>query len=238
MNNRSRSKAAEWTAKNSEGFVSPVGITVDTVVFTVRDERLQVLLVERDEHGVKAIPGGFVSRTEDVTDTASRKLMEKTGLAEAYLEQLAAFTAPYRDPRGWIPSIAFVALVPPRTEPSVSSACWVDARLTHRLAFDHEQILNLAVSRIAGKLWWSNIAVGILAEPFTLAEARGVYQAISQKQYDPSTFARDLKATGLVVPTGDMRSTSPGRPATLFRFSATQPVWGEGNRKRLASPDG
>jgi 8-oxo-dGTP diphosphatase len=101
------------------------------------------------------------------------------------------------------------------------------------LAFDHEEILRAALDRVRGKLWWSNIAVGILPGAFTMAEARRVYEAIAGATYDPSTFARDLRATGLIEAAGRDRRATGGRPASLYAFSSRGPAWGAGRRKRV-----
>jgi 8-oxo-dGTP diphosphatase len=223
-----------WTATNSEGYTAPVALAVDTVVLTVRDDRVVVLVVTRED-GALALPGGFVDARERPEATARRKLREKTGLGEMYVEQLGAFADPDRDPRGWIPSIGYLALVPPETEPADPNARWVEARGGQPLAYDHRAILAAALERVEGKLWWSNIAVGILPAPFTMSEARRVYEAIAGANYDAATFARDLKTTGLVVTTGEQRTEGRGRPAALYRFAARELRWGAGHRKRVLS---
>jgi 8-oxo-dGTP diphosphatase len=223
-----------WIATNSEGYPAPAALATDVVVLTARDGRLLTLTTQRAD-GSRALPGGFVGPTERPQDTALRKLHEKTGLGEPYLEQLGAFADPGRDPRGWIPSIAYLALVPPDTEAPDPAARWIAAReRPSPLAFDHRAILQAAVDRLEGKLWWSNITVGILPGPFALSDARRVYESIASTRYDPATFARDLKATGLIEATGEQRADGPGRPAALYRFSSRQPVWGAGRRKRIA----
>lgn len=223
-----------WIATNSEGYPAPAALATDVVVLTARDGRLLTLTTERED-GSRALPGGFVGPTERPLDTALRKLHEKTGLGEPYLEQLGAFADPGRDPRGWIPSIAYLALVPPDTEAPDPGARWIAAReRPSPLAFDHRAILQAAVERLEGKLWWSNITVGILPGSFALSDARRVYEAIASTRYDPATFARDLKATGLIEATGEQRTDGPGRPAALYRFTSSQPLWGAGRRKRIA----
>lgn len=223
-----------WTATNSEGYDAPAALAVDCVVLTVRDGELVALGVTRPE-GALALPGGFVGRDEAPADTAARKLREKTGLSDVYLEQLAAFADPGRDPRGWIPSIAYLALVPPTTEPLDPAAKWFRARARQRLAFDHNAIVRTALDRLEGKLWWSNVAVGILPDAFALSEARRVYEAIAGREYDAATFARDLKATGLVEPVGERTQAAVGRPAALYRFKSRSPEWGAGRRKRVSA---
>ena len=220
-----------WTATNSEGYPAPVALAVDVVVLAVRSGVLSVLVTDPGD-GPPALPGGFVGPEEDPLDTARRKLREKTGLHRPGLEQLATFAAPGRDARGWIPTVAHLVLVPADVESE--RARWLPARGRHPLAHDHRRILRTAVERVEGKLWWSNVAAGALPASFALSQARAVYAAIAKVDYDPATFARDLKATGLVEATGEQRSAGPGRPAALYRFVSQRPAWGSGRRKRVA----
>ena len=226
------SRARIWQATNTAGYAAPAAFAVDIVVLSVRGGELAVLVVQRPD-GSLGLPGGFVSQDEDPGETAARKLHEKTGLDRLYLEQLATFADPGRDPRGWIPTVAHLALVPPDTQPADPFARWVAVADHPALAFDHEAILAAALERVRGKLWWSNVAVGILPGAFTLADARGVYEAIAATAYDPATFARDLRATGLIAATGDERRETGGRPAALYRFVRQDPAWGAGRRKRI-----
>jgi 8-oxo-dGTP diphosphatase len=224
-----------WQATNSAGYPSPAALAVDVVVMTVHGEQPAVLALDRGD-GSLALPGGFVGPQETPAQTAARKLHEKTGLERLYLEQLATFADPGRDPRGWIPTVAHLALVPADTQASDPAARWIHPVEHPPLAFDHDQIVALALERVQGKLWWSNVAVGILPTEFTLAQARGVYEALADTLYDPASFARDLRATGLIAPTGEMRRETGGRPAQLYRFVDHQPAWGAGRRKRVAPP--
>src|ERR1700678_4571120 len=106
------SESPPWTAINSADYASPAALAVDVVILTVRDRRLLALSLVRSD-GQLALPGGLVGPTESPAETAARKLREKTGSDEIYLEQLSTFAAPDRDPRGWIPTVAHLALVPP-----------------------------------------------------------------------------------------------------------------------------
>jgi len=227
--------AMTWTARNSEGYTAPVALAADAVVLTVRAGEPVVLCVRRPD-GTLVLPGGFVGETETPLQTIRRKLLEKTGVRQAYFEQLATFAEPDRDPRGWIPTVAHLALVPADTEPLDPAAAWHPARPAPTLGFDHGAILAAALERLEGKLWWSNVVVGIPPGAFTLSEAREAYAAIAGVDYDPATFARDLKATGLVEPTGERHAGGLGRPAALFRFVSRDPAWGAGRRKRVGGP--
>jgi 8-oxo-dGTP diphosphatase len=226
------SRPKRWTAVNSAGYAAPAALAVDVVVLTVRGGVLSFLTVSAAD-GTLVLPGGFVGESESTDDTAARKLAEKSGLQGLYLEQLATFADPGRDPRGWIPTVAYLALVPAGVEPADPGAGWTATEHHPPLGFDHDRILDRALERLEGKLWWSNVAVGILRDPFTLAEARAVYEAISGATYDASTFARDLRATGLIEAAGQHARHTGGRPAALYRFTTSAPTWGAGRRKRV-----
>ena len=98
--------------------------TVDVVIFTIRDDALHVLLVQRPEGkgepfpGAWALPGGFVDvdKDKDLEACATRKLKEKTDIVSPYLEQLGSWGSADRDPRGWSATHAYFALVPAETE--------------------------------------------------------------------------------------------------------------------------
>jgi 8-oxo-dGTP diphosphatase len=219
------------TARNSVGYEAPLGLAADPVVFTVRDEALSVLLVRREEapaRGKLALPGGFVGPREDPMATAMRKLEEKSGIPPIYLEQLRTYAEPGRDPRGWLPSIAYLALVPAALLPPepASGAGWYRVFSLPPLAFDHDRMIREGLERLRGKLWYSNAAVGLLPSHFTIAQARAVYEQIAGVSYDPGNFSRDLRASGLVVETGELADEERvGRPARLFRFVSSEPSW-------------
>jgi 8-oxo-dGTP diphosphatase len=219
------------TAKNSAGYEAPIGLAADAVVFTVTAAGLAVLLVRRREppaQGRWSLPGGFVGTTEDPAETVVRKLEEKTGLPPIYLEQLRTYAEPRRDSRGWLPSIAYLALVPAELLPEggPTDAAWHPVDSLPRLAFDHARIVEDGLERVRGKLWYSNIAVGLLPPEFTMSQARTVYERVAGVEYDPGNFSRDLRAGGLVVETGDFAEQhGSGRPAGLFRFVSQDPAW-------------
>lgn len=228
------------SAKNSAGYDAPIGLAADAVVFTVTDG-LAVLLVRRraaPARGRWALPGGFVGPTEDPAETVTRKLEEKGGLPPIYLEQLRTYAEPRRDPRGWLPSIAYLALVPAELLPEsqASDAAWHPLDDLPTLAFDHGRIVEDGLERVRGKLWYSNIAVGLLPPEFTIAQARSVYEQLAGVEYDAGNFSRDLRASGLVVETGGFAEQhGAGRPARLFRFVSRDPTWSPRYAKATAS---
>ena len=205
-------------------------VTVDVVCLTVRDGEFKVLLVRRGERPFKgrlALPGGFVGIDEDLPAAAARELREETGISlPAPPVQLGTYGAPRRDPRGRTVSVAYLAVAPDLGEAvggsDAAAADWHDVLpLLDRprsLAFDHVQILRDAVDRARENLENRPVATAFCRPEFTIAELRGVYEAIWGVRLDPANFHR--KATGapdFVVETGRMSDRGVGRPARLYR---------------------
>jgi 8-oxo-dGTP diphosphatase len=218
-----------FTARNSAEFEAPAGMTAAPVVLAPLGGRLHVLLVRRDDPpdpGAWALPGGFMSRDERPEETAQRKLTEKTGVGAVYLEQLQTYGDPHRDPRGWIPTVAYLALIDAAVlRADESQARWWPVDDPPTLALDHGGIIADGVDRLRGKLWWSNVSVGLLPERFTMPRARRVFEAISGVRYEPSNFRRELDRSGLVQTTGLVAKGGPGGPAALYEFVSRQPAW-------------
>lgn len=206
-------------------------LTVDLVVLTVRHDQLHALVVRRGVAPYRrrwALPGGFVRDDEDLVDAAGRELEEETGLVEirAHLEQLATYGTPGRDPRGRVVTVAYLALVPEAETPVAGSdageARWVpvddvlgDPR---RLAFDHHRILSDGVERARAKLEYTDLGTAFCPAEFTIADLRGVYEAIWGVALDPRNFHRKVTGTpGFVDPVGTTTTRHGGRPARLFR---------------------
>jgi 8-oxo-dGTP diphosphatase len=217
-------------ARNSAGYEAPIGLTADPVVFTLADGRLSVLLARRFEppqRGSFALPGGFVGAEESPEQTAERKLREKTGVGSVHLEQLRTYASPSRDPRGWLPSIAYMALVPPETlpedVPAGREAAWFPVDALPELALDHARIVDDGLwrlqARVADKTWFVRVAGRLLPAEFTLGQAQRLYEALRREEVDAANFRRDIRATGLVEETGGRFSEGPGRPSRLYRRS-------------------
>lgn len=100
-------------------------VATDIVIFSIYEEaaksqrkmaegKLSVLMIRRKEHpfaGCWALPGGFLRKDETIEECALRELREETGVADARLDLIGAFSRPGRDARGWIISNAFMAPV-------------------------------------------------------------------------------------------------------------------------------
>ena len=243
-------------------------LAVDIVVFTVAEEKednyrkipgkkLQVLLIKRGIDPFKgewALPGGFVREGETVGEAAARELAEETGAEDVFTEQLFTFSAPGRDPRDWVVSCAYFALIPKGSvlvaaEGDAAEAEWftvsseisgeaerrmvlegrgmafsASVRLTNAepeilsndgLAFDHAKIICLALERLRGKLDYTDVALRLLPERFTLTELQQVYEEILGRKLLAPAFRR--KIAGRVEKTGEVYDGAGHRPSAYYR---------------------
>lgn len=201
-------------------------LTVDVVIFTLREEKLQVLLIERLEppfRGCWALPGGFVQMDESLEDAAARELREETGLKQVYLEQLYTYGDPQRDPRGRTVTVAYFALIPAdvyiRSEGSsdANRAAWFAFANLPQLSFDHHEIVDYALRRLRYKLEYTALGFELLPEYFTLTEIQRTYEIILGEQLDKRNFRRRIFEARIIEPTRQKRA-GEGRPAQLYRY--------------------
>jgi 8-oxo-dGTP diphosphatase len=201
-------------------------VTVDVVIFTLRDRDLKVLLIRRKHPPFAdywAIPGGFVQMHESLETAAMRELEEETGVRDVYIEQLYTFGQPDRDPRTRVITVAYLALVPLTALPAIragddaADAQWWSIYDLPPLAFDHAAILNYALTRLRYKLEYSAVGFELLPTDFTLSELQSAYEVILGEKLDRGNFRKKLRKAEVVEPTREYRTTG-GRPARLYRF--------------------
>ena len=201
-------------------------VSVDTVVLTLQGDALQVVLVRRNQQpfeGVWALPGGYIHAQEDADAQASavRVLRDKVGIEGAYLEQLATFTGPARDPRGWSVAIAYCALIPSAQLPAHADVRCVPVAVLGQLPFDHRAIVDAALARVRNKSQYSSLPVHLCGATFTLPQLQQVYESILGEPLNKVSFRRKMDEMQLLeaVP-GAMHSGGAHRPAQLYRVRA------------------
>lgn len=129
-------------------------VTVDTVVFKKSTAETTVLLIRRKNPPFQnqwALPGGFVDNDEDLETAAKRELKEETAIELSSCKQLFTFGKPDRDPRGRTISIVYVGFANendiPKAADDAKEAQWFSILKLPDLAFDHQEIIDLAISR-------------------------------------------------------------------------------------------
>lgn len=202
-------------------------VTVDVVIFTLRGDRLEVLLVQRKQWpyaDMWAIPGGFVHMDESLETAARRELAEETGVddPDIYLEQLYTFGDPARDPRTRVITVAYFALISTETlrlhaGSDAAAADWFSAYDPPELAFDHRQILDYAIQRLRYKIEYTAAAFQLLPEAFTLTELQSAYELILKEELDKRNFRRKVLSAEILEETPYVQ-TGDHRPAQMYRF--------------------
>ena len=214
---------------NKKEFDAPL-FTVDMAIFSVDSGQLQVLLIKRSNFPQKdkwALPGGFVNlaKDTDLMASAHRKLVEKTGLKSPHLEQVCTVGNPTRDPRGWAVTSLYFALIDFKafqriaTEQTEHSE-WMtiaDAKKLD-LAFDHTQLLDMAVERLSSKARYTALPVSLMPELFTLTELQQIYEIILGQSLEKKSFRRRMIEAGAVEET-DQSKIAGKRPAQLYKYA-------------------
>ncbi len=203
-----------------------IAISVDNVIFTIINDKLQVLLFQRSEEpfkGMWTIPGGLVGDAQTLEESAYQKLEEKTNVKDIYLEQLYTFSDIERDPRGRTISTTYMALV---AREKILLKTWVKGgevkffpiEYLPKLWFDHKIIVDYAVKRLKRKLEYTNVAQYILPEKFTLTELQKAYEVILDQKLDVRNFRKKIDKLGILRETGEKKVWDQYRPARLFEF--------------------
>lgn len=215
------------TPYNINDYQNPL-FTVDSVLFTIKNNALNVLLVKRanqpfiDHWG---LPGGFVDINKDTStdQTALRKLKEKTNVSPFYLEQLESYSGHERDPRGFSVTLVYFALVPEQAVSThietVDDVKWIEVNSLNTLsiAFDHAYIIQQAKTRLQQKALYSMTPVYCLPPCFTIGQFKQVIEAIIEKTIQRKTLIRRIEASDMFE-TIDKKVKSGGRLAQVYKI--------------------
>jgi 8-oxo-dGTP diphosphatase len=201
-------------------------LTVDVVVFALDEDDLLVMLIRRSLPpfaGEWALPGGFVRVEETLDEAAQRELREESGLAGIFLEQLYTFGEVNRDPRERVVTVAYYALVnlaghDVRASTDAAQAAWFPVSELPKLAFDHEQIVAAALTRLRNKVRYQPIGFELLPEQFTLRQLQHLYEIVLGRPLDKRNFRKKVLGMGILKDTREIETDVAHRAARLFRF--------------------
>jgi 8-oxo-dGTP diphosphatase len=205
-----------------------IKVAVDAIVFGYSNNQLMVLLIRRkygEQKGQWALPGGFVKDDEGLDTAVVRELQEEAGISVSFLEQLYTFGDQVdRDPRFRVISVAYFALVNPsrlvlKADTDADDAQWFPIQELPVLAFDHADIIRMAVARLQSKLKYQPIGFDLLPEQFLFSDLEQLYATILNQDIDRRNFRKKILSLGVVEETTQKVQQQSGRPAMLFRFN-------------------
>jgi hypothetical protein len=209
-----------------------VKVNVDTVLLTLKDGSLHVAVAPREAEylrGKLALVGAIMDGDDpDLDSVVVRSLRDKAGLEGVYFEQLYTFSGrstkdgKRRDHRWPSVSVAYIALVPLSKIAAEGAQAHgltlypVDA--VPELPFDHNDIVDAAVSRLRGKGAWSVLPAYLLDDEFTMSELYDVYVRVVDRKMDRASFHRKVIANDIIESVGRRHFKANYRQVEYFRI--------------------
>jgi ADP-ribose pyrophosphatase YjhB (NUDIX family) len=183
---------------------------------------LCVLLVRRPVGATGpqwALPGTFLHQGERLADAVTRSLTQKAGITGGHPAQLAVFDDPQRDERGWVLSVAHLAVIP---YAALEGAVLDDPQRVRLapvsklepLPYDHKAIVAAAVTELRRRYADHPDPQRLLGTRFTIRELHDVHEAIAGKTLQKDTFRRAMEPH--LRGTGTLSSGTVGRPSQRF----------------------
>ena len=200
-------------------------ISVDCIILGFKENKLNVLVFKRKFEplkGANSLMGGFVKPDESVDDTASRVLLEYTGINDVFLEQVGTYGEVGRDSGERVVSIAYYALINmefyDEKLKKEHNAEWVNIDNVGTLVFDHNQILNDIIKVLRRRAATRPIGFNLLPEKFTLPQLQSLYEAIYQTPLDKRNFRKKVFEMDILEKTEEKDKSSSRRGAYYYKF--------------------
>jgi 8-oxo-dGTP diphosphatase len=210
-------------------------LSIDCVVFGFHDAALKVLVVKIKDENLWALPGGYVLKTENLSEAANRILRERTGAENIYLQQFSVFSdlnrsegffEKYEDAiwnKQRFLSIGFYALVDFSTVNLVidafSDACeWKAIDELPELIMDHGSIYDKALVTLRKQLNYKPIGLNLLPEKFTMPELQKLYEIILGKKLNRGNFYRKMLRYDILVKLDEIRKGGAHKAPDLYKF--------------------
>ncbi len=201
-------------------------VAVDCVIFGYDGNDIKVLLIQRGNYPYKtswAFPGGFMNMNETAEQAALRELKEETGLKDVIVRQLYTYTDIDRDPRERVISIAHYALArisEVKAGDDAKEAKWFSFSEIPNLAFDHDVILNKALTTLKERICFEPIVFELLPEIFKMSELQNVYENILGIKFDRRNFYKKMNKLEILTEVEGRAKDSSRRIPIFYRFNA------------------
>ncbi len=201
-------------------------VAADCIVFGFKNKELHILLIRRSLEplaGEWSLMGGFVAENESLEDAAKKVLFNHTQQKGIYMEQVNAYGEVDRDIGGRVISVAFYALV--RLEEFDTSlaqkfdARWINIKELPQLIFDHNQMVEDALTLLRFKVSMQPIIFKFFDEKFTLPALQDLYEAIYQREIDKRNFRKKLTMMNILDKLDIKDTLSSKRGAFYYKFN-------------------
>ncbi|UUW08326.1 NUDIX domain-containing protein [Flavobacterium plurextorum] len=218
-------------------------ITIDCVIFGYHEQQLKVLIGKWKGLNGWAFPGGHIGRKETLTSAANRILKDRTSIDQIFLEQFHTFgDSQYRlqdfsflqseindqvAEDSWLFqrtfSVGFYALieyseVKIKTDFFFEEFKWIDISEIPTLLFDHNEVLEVALSTLRKQIYHKPIGFNLLPDKFTLPEIISLYETILGKTLDRRNFPKKLLTLNLITKLEEKKSIGKHRSPFLYKF--------------------
>lgn len=201
-------------------------VAADCIIFGFKDKELHVLLTKRPVEplaGEWSLMGGFVAENESLDYAAKNVLFDYTQQKGVYMEQVKAYGAVDRDTGGHVISIAFYALV--RLEEFDTTlvkkfdARWINIKEIPQLIFDHNTMIEDALTLLRFKISMQPIIFNFFDEKFTLPALQELYEAIYQRGIDKRNFRKKVASMEFIQKLNIKETFSSKRGAFYYIFN-------------------
>ena len=221
-------------------------VSIDCAIFGYHEHQLKILLIKWKKVDGWCLPGGFILRSETLTQAANRIVKERTSLDGLFLQQFHTFGDPGRSKtkqiddkkltemlgfkmpgNNWLMdhtvSIGYYALteyskVYPRPDFFSEECRWWDIDDIPDLLFDHNQMVKQALRAMRLQIYHQPIGYNLLPAKFTLPEIHALYETILDKKSDRRNFSKKLVMLGLIKKLNEQKNIGPHRAPFLYKF--------------------
>ena len=234
--------------ESESGFLP--GLAIDAVIFGFHEKQLRILILEYRNTGLFALPGGFITESEDLDAAARRILSERTGLNDIYLEQFHVFGDRSRHdpssmrtimkknkikitPGHWLlkrfVSVGYYALINfkkavPRPD-FMSDRCeWYDMDNLPPLMQDHHAIVKKALDKLRLNLDRQLIGFNLLPDMFTISDLQALYETILNEKLNRSSFQRRILGLNILERVEKKYSGGSHKAPWLYQFRSGSKV--------------
>tara|TARA_B110000879_G_scaffold21055_1_gene26598 strand:- start:1837 stop:2511 length:675 start_codon:yes stop_codon:yes gene_type:complete len=200
-------------------------VSVSLCLFCYNENEKKVLTVRNKNLPFKnalVLPNKLLKYNQSLDEVCTEILTENIRNQEVYIEQLNAFGKLYRNPIGRVIDISFYGLINLEKDNIVlnheNNAKFkkLDSKL--ELAFDHNEMIELALKRIKRRMKYRPLGKNLLPNEFTMNELEGLYSSFLSKKFDTRNFRRRILEMDILREIKKVQRNKRGRKTILYEF--------------------